>query len=158
MERIGREVEETLSRTGARQAPALARITSAWPRAVGDSIARNAWPLRLARDGTLHVATSSSTWACELERLASDIAVKLEAALGADAPPRLRFRVGPIPESGAPSQEEAPGAREASTVTPEATAAADAAAAELADPELREKVKKAVEASLSRRASDRGFW
>ena len=66
MERIGREVERELGRGGSRDAIPLAALTAAWPEVVGDAVARHAWPLRIARDGTLHVATASSTWAHEL--------------------------------------------------------------------------------------------
>ncbi len=51
----------------------LGDIVAAWPEAVGAAIAANAWPARLARDGTLHVATSSSAWAFELTQLAASI-------------------------------------------------------------------------------------
>ena len=48
MERIGNEVERTLARGGSREALPLARLTAAWPEAVGATIAKNAWPLRIA--------------------------------------------------------------------------------------------------------------
>ena len=99
MERIGREVERELARGGSRDAIPLAALTAAWPEVVGDAIARQAWPLRIARDGTLHVATSSATWANELGFLAGEIVERLRARLGPDAPTRLRCAVGPVPES-----------------------------------------------------------
>ena len=64
IERIGNEVERELGRFG--PAAGMAELLRAWPDAVGEEIARNAWPARIARDGTLHVATSSSAWAFEL--------------------------------------------------------------------------------------------
>jgi hypothetical protein len=162
MERIGKEVERTLSTSGGGQVLALAELTSAWPDAVGEAVARNAWPLRIGRDGTLHVATTSATWAFELDRLAPKITGRLEAALGARAPARLRFRVGPVPEPGAPSPSSSaspsagpPAGREPpSDETPEVTARADSAASEIADPELRELVARAARASLSRQARE----
>ena len=101
MERIGREVERELARGGSHDAIPLAALTAAWPEVVGDAIARQAWPLRIARDGTLHVATSSATWANELGFLAGEIVERLRARLGPDAPTRLRCAVGPVPESPA---------------------------------------------------------
>ena len=98
MERIGREVERELGRGGSRDAIPLAALTAAWPEVVGDAVARHAWPLRIARDGTLHVATASSTWAHELGFLSDEILERLRAHLGADAPTKLRCAVGPIPE------------------------------------------------------------
>ena len=150
MERIGRDVERTLSRSGGGQVLALSHVTAAWPRAVGDAVARHAWPLRLGRDGTLHVATASATWAFELDRLAPEIHARLAAALGDEAPTALRFRVGPVPE---PSTLEATGP--APVLPPEASerasAEADTAASAIDDPELRDLVSRAARASLARR-------
>jgi predicted nucleic acid-binding Zn ribbon protein len=156
MERIERLVERELARGGARDAPVLASLASAWRDAVGESVARNAWPLRLGRDGTLHVATTSSTWAFELDRLADEIARKLESQLGDAAPRKLRFAVGPVPE---PATTDAGLTRSEPRVevSPRADAEAAAAAAEIADPDLRELALRAARASLSRPPSDRTF-
>lgn len=160
MERIGKEVERSLSRTGGGQALVLAEITAAWPGAVGEAIARNAWPLRIGRDGTLHVATSSATWAFELDRMSPEIGERFTALLGERAPTRLRFRPGPVPEHGADSTSTEP--RRVLETTPEAAEAAAIAAASIEDPELRELAERAARASLRRPSpgsrSDRGFW
>jgi hypothetical protein len=158
MERLGKEVERTLAASGATQAVDLSRITAAWPKAVGEAVARQAWPLRLGRDGTLHVATSSATWSFELDRLAPEIMSRLAAALGDDAPPGLRFRVGPVPEPGADSEGSRATALPPPAPAPETVAEADSAAAEIDDPELRELVRRAARASLTRARSGRGFW
>jgi hypothetical protein len=155
MERIGREVERTLSSTGGGAGLALAEITAAWAGIVGTSIARNAWPLRVARDGTLHVATSSATWAFELDRMSPEIGERMSAALGEKAPAKLRFRPGPVPEPGAAAGPEPSNA--SPEVPPEARRQATAAAAAIEDPELREMVARAARASLSGSSSDRGF-
>jgi hypothetical protein len=156
MERIGGSVEQELSRGGGGPALALGAITSAWVEAVGESVSRNAWPLRVGRDGTLHVATSSSSWAFELDRLAPEIAEKLFARLGDDSPKRLRFAVGPVPEPAATQASGAP-ATAAPEVAPEIAAEAVAAAAEIDDPELRELALRAARASLALPPSDRRF-
>jgi hypothetical protein len=158
MDRIGRDVERALSRAGGDDALSLPQITTAWPAAVGTAVARQAWPLRVGRDGTLHVATSSSTWAFELDRLAPEIAARLRAALGEAAPSTLRFRVGPIPEPGAPAEVSEAEPAAAPEPSPGETAEADSAAAEIEDPELRELVRRAARASLAKARSDRGFW
>ncbi|HWH05605.1 MAG TPA: DUF721 domain-containing protein, partial [Gaiellaceae bacterium] len=64
MERIGRDVSRELGRFG--PAAGMAEIVEAWPDAVGEAIARHAWPARIGRDGTLVETTSSSAWAFEL--------------------------------------------------------------------------------------------
>src|ERR671934_856086 len=97
MERVGDAIAQELSRFGA--VPGLAPLVEAWPTRVGPEIARNAWPARLGRDGTLHVHTSSSAWAFELGQLE----LRIRASLGELAPARLRFAVGPLPEPSSPA-------------------------------------------------------
>ena len=75
----------------------MPELLEAWPGAVGEMVAANAWPARIARDGTLHVNTSSSTWAFELAQLAPTIAERLRQELGESAPKALRFAVGHLP-------------------------------------------------------------
>lgn len=157
MERIGREVERELSRSGSSAALSLSEITAAWPNAVGEAVARQAWPLRLGRDGTLHVATSSATWAFELDRLSPEIEERLSALVGERAPRKVRFRVGPVPESGAPAEGPSGTPERALSATPEVVAEAASAAAAIEDEELRELVSRAARASLSRARSGRHF-
>lgn len=156
MERIGDSVERELSRRGSDTGSSIAAVASAWPRVVGATVARNAWPLRIGRDGTLHVATTSSTWAFELERLAPEVLQQLADELGEGAPAKLRFAVGPVPEAGPDDSAESP-AEGPPPTTPEAAAEAASAAAEIEDPELRELALRAARASLSRPPSDRSF-
>jgi hypothetical protein len=155
MERIRNEVERRLAKTAGGQGLLLAEITAAWPGVVGDAIARNAWPLRLGRDGALHVATSSATWAFELDRMSPQIAERLAANLGDAAPSALRFRAGPVPEPGAATAVDT--SEKTLETTPEVAAAAASAAATIDDPELRELVSRAARASLGKPRSDRGF-
>jgi hypothetical protein len=158
MDRIGPEVERELARGGSRDALPLAAVTSAWPAAVGETVARQAWPLRIGRDGTLHVATSSSTWAFELDRLAPEILSRLEAGLGAgQTPTKLRFAVGPVPESGTPAGDALATSSSPPVPTAEEIAAAAAAAAVIDDPDLRELVARAARASLAKARSGRHF-
>ena len=107
MERIGGEIDRELARSGSRDAIPLAAITAAWPAAVGAAVARQAWPLRLGRDGTLHVAVASSTWAHELDLLQDAILDGLRARLADATPPAVRFAVGPIPEPPTPIEDAA---------------------------------------------------
>jgi hypothetical protein len=156
MERIGKEVERGLAQMGGGAELAIAELTARWPDAVGEQIARNAWPLRVGRDGTLHVATSSSTWAFELDRMREEIAARLAAVLGESAPKELRFRPGPVPEPAAESDPKP--SRQPPEVSLEDARDAASAASSIDDPELRELVARAARASLSKGRSDRGFW
>ena len=149
-DRIGDDVRRELSRFG--PAPGMAELLAAWPDAVGEGIARNAWPARIARDGTLHVAVTSSAWAFELGAHAAEILDRLREALGEAAPAALRFTPGPVPE---PDPEEG---RQAPRTVPEPSTAeleeAARAAASIEDPELRELVRRAVAASLATTRDD----
>ena len=158
MERLGDEIRRELERVGP-GGDELAAITRAWAGSVGDTIARNAWPARLAADGTLHVATVSSTWAFELARLAGTILERLQPALGKGTPRALKFAPGPVPEPPeAPARQGAPKLLQ---VTPAERAEAADLAAEIDDGTLRELVARAAAASLAkgRRAApdDRRF-
>jgi hypothetical protein len=148
MERIGRHVERELTRGGSRDVLPLAALTAAWPEVVGDAIAGNAWPLRIARDGTLHVATASATWANELAFLGDEIAQRLRARLGSDEPSRLKCAPGPIPETAQPREPPREPPRTAETMPPDVVSEANTAAAAIDDPELRELVARAARASL----------
>jgi len=157
MERIGESVGRELSRSGGGVGGALAEIVGVWPEAVGEAVSRQAWPLRVSRDGTLHVATSSSTWAFELDRLSGDVKERLAALLGPSAPAKLRFRVGPIPEPATLAGKDAGPPAGIPESTPETESEAAAIASEVDDPELRELVARAARASLSRARSGRHF-
>jgi hypothetical protein len=155
MERLGDDVSRELRRFGPQGA--MADVVEAWPDAVGEAIARNAWPARVARDGTLHVSTSSSAWAFELAHLAPELLARLAGVLRESAPKALKFSPGPLPESPAqgggttaPNPPPDP--------TPEERALAGQMSAEIEDEQLRELVARAAAASLAGRRSDRQVW
>jgi Dna[CI] antecedent DciA-like protein len=114
-----------------------------WQGAVGDAIARNAWPARIARDGTLHVNTADSVWAFELAQQAAAIAARVEV----DA---VRFAPGPLPVADA-EPPVATGAAPSSAQVEEAVRIAAA----IEDENLRETVEKAVSLALAKERSDR---
>jgi predicted nucleic acid-binding Zn ribbon protein len=150
-ERIGDDVRRELGRFG--PAAGMAEIVTAWPRVVGEQIARNAWPARIARDGTLHVTTSSSAWAFELAQLAPELLERLEEALGEASPQGLRFAPGKLPEA---VESESGGARrEVSSPSPEAAELAAALTESIEDENLREVVAKTAAMSLARASDDR---
>jgi Dna[CI] antecedent, DciA len=150
MERVGKDVGRELGRFG--PAAGMAPVVDAWPTAVGEDIARNAWPARLARDGTLHVNTTDSIWAFELKSRAQEIRERL----GAAAPPRLAFAPGPIPEP--PVSPSAAAEKTPPQPRPEHVAEADSLARMIRDEELRKVVAKAAALSLAKAADDRSFW
>jgi hypothetical protein len=158
MERIGDHVERELSRSGSRDVLPLAALTAAWPEIVGDAISRNAWPLRIGRDGTLHVATTSATWANELAFLGDEIAERLRGRLGTGEPVRLKCAPGPTPETAPPPESPPQAPPTVDAMPADVVSAANTAAASIDDPELRELVARAARASLLRAPSGRHFW
>ena len=142
---IADAVARELGRFG--PAAGMGEIVAAWPAAVGDQIAAHAWPARFARDGTLHVNTSSSAWAFELTQLEGEIRERLQSAGGVAAPRSIRFAVGHVPEAGSdPAPKEK---RTVPKVDAALVAEGERIAAAIADPALREAVAQAAAASLA---------
>jgi hypothetical protein len=141
IDRVGDAVGRELGRFG--PAAGMAPLVEAWPGVVGPDIARNAWPARLARDGTLHVHTTDSIWAFELKGRAEEI----RGRLGEHAPPRLAFAPGPVPEPLEVPAET--GGRVSAEPTPEHVAKADSLVRVIRDDELRKVVAKAIAFSLA---------
>ena len=111
----------------------------------GTAIARNAWPARIARDGTLHIATTDSIWAFELGHRGAEIASRLGV-------PKVRFAPGPLP-----SAQRVAAPAEPVRVLAEHERRASEIAASIEDEKLRASVQKAVSLSLARTAKDRPF-
>jgi hypothetical protein len=154
MEPIGHEVKRELNRFGG--AGRMADVVATWPAVVGETVAANAWPARVTRDGTLRVNAASSTWAFELQQLETEIATRLREALGEAAPARLRFTPGPLPE---PVVEDPEAARKPlPEPTVEHAREAHELAASITSEELRKSVEKAARMSLAAAADDRRVW
>ena len=72
-------------------------LLAAWEAAVGPEIARNAWPARYQRDGTLIVHTKDAIWGFELGHRAAEIT---RAPAGKAAP---EVRPGAAARAGSPT-------------------------------------------------------
>jgi Dna[CI] antecedent DciA-like protein len=142
MEPLGDQIRAELSRVGADSSAGDA--VTAWPSAVGEEIARNAWPARTQPDGTVVVHVRDAIWGFELTQRAAEISERLPGR------PRLRFVPGPLPDA---VPEEAPEPR--IEATPEQAREAAKLAAGIEDPDLREYVAKAIKAALARPPDDR---
>ena len=140
MEPLGPDIRSELARYGPQAG--MAELVERWPAAVGPAIARNAWPARIARDGTVHVNTADSVWAFELGQKAAEIAGKLEVE-------KLRFTAGPLPEADEEAAVSSP-----PETTPQDEERARAIASTIDDEKLRESVQKAVSLSLARGRED----
>ncbi len=143
MDPVGDEVRAELQRLGG-ESGAPPDTSDAWTAAVGEEIARNAWPARTQADGTLVVHVRDAIWGFELTQRAPEISGRLPGK------PRLRFVPGPLP-ADTPSSEQAPPLE----ASPEEAREAAEMSAEIADPELRETVAKVIKIALARTRDDR---
>jgi hypothetical protein len=141
VERLSDTVRVELGRFG--PASDLSGIVEKWSEAVGEGIARNAWPSRIARDGTLHVNTADSVWAFELSHRGPEIAERLGV-------PGIRFAPGPL----ASSDRGAPAPAVAEPTQDDLREAAGIAAG-ISDENLRKTVEKVVGLSLASGRSGR---
>ena len=147
MKRLAEEVNRELGRFGPEAR--IAALVEAWPAAVGETIARSAWPARVARDGTLHVNTADSVWAFELTNRAAEIAGRLKVE-------RVRFSPGRLPEASPPDPELSESAP--LEPSPELLETGAQLAAVIEDENLRKIVARAAAASLARASDGRSVW
>ncbi len=142
MEPLADEIRAEMHRVGAESG--AGDVGSVWLAAVGEEIARNAWPARTQADGTLVVHVRDAIWGFELTQRAIEISGRLPGR------PGLRFVPGELPEA-APDQPPPPPVE----ATPEQAREAASLAASIADPNLRESVAKLIKAALVRASDDR---
>ena len=103
VEPVGEQIRAELSRVGADSGAGDA--VTAWPAAVGEEIARHAWPARTQPDGTLVVHVRDAIWGFELTQRAAEISARLPGR------PRLRFTPGPLPDTTPEASSAPPGRR-----------------------------------------------
>jgi hypothetical protein len=142
VEPLGEQIRAELRRVGADSGPG--EVVAAWPAAVGDEIARHAWPARTQPDGTLVVHVRDAVWGFELTQRAGEISSRLPGR------PRLRFVPGPLP-AAAPEATPPPPLQ----ATPEQAREAASLVAGIDDPDLRESVAKVIKTALARASADR---
>ena len=142
MEPLGDQVRAELRRVGADSG--AGDVVTAWPSAVGEEIARNAWPARTQPDGTLVVHVRDSIWGFELTQRADEISGRLPGR------PRLRFIPGPLPDTAPETAQPEP-----PEATPEQEREAASLVAGIEDQNLRKSVAKAIKAALVRASDDR---
>ena len=127
----------------------MAEVVEAWPAAVGDAIARAAWPARFQRDGTLVVHTRDSVWAFELTQRAGEIQQRLEGVAA------LKFVPGPLPEAQAEPATATP--QGSPPPTREQREEAARLASEISSTDLRKIVTKTIETALANVPDNRSF-
>jgi hypothetical protein len=143
LDRLADELARELARFGPQVA--IGKVVETWPAAVGEQIARNAWPARVARDGTLLVHTCDAIWAFELTQQGEEIRTRLGVE-------RIRFVPGPLPERSAETSDTT--AERMPEPTSEDVRAGNELAAEIDDEKLRKLVARAAAASLAKARND----
>lgn len=142
MEPLGEQIREEMRRVGADSG--AGDVAGAWSAAVGEEIARHAWPAKTRPDGTLVVHVRDSIWGFELTQREAEISARLSGR------PRIRFVLGPLPDP--PPEPASPRAADASS---EQVREAALLAGGIADPTLRQSVAKAIQIALARASADR---
>jgi hypothetical protein len=122
---------------------AIHLLRAAWPRAVGEELARRTEVLAV-EGRTLRIRVPDASWGRVLHRLEREILMRLRRALGSSTPGRLGFTVGPV---GAPPEEREPAVREDA----EAPELVRVEAAAIQDPELRGRFVEVAARYLARR-------
>lgn len=118
------------------------QIAVIWPRVVGQAIAKIAHPTQV-RNRTLYIDVADNVWMQELKLRQRDLLEQLNAALGEPLVERLFLRLGNIPPAAASEQAERLSPPEMHmTLAPHEEAALDREVASVADPELRQVLKR----------------
>jgi hypothetical protein len=112
--------------------PRLALLRAAWPKVVGNEIARRSEVVSL-EGRTLNLRVVDPRWQKVLHRMQGQIRARLADIAGDLAPARLGFIVGPVASVGHDGPE-----KHLRPTTTEAPALVVAAAASIEDVELRE--------------------
>ena len=121
------------------------RLQQQWRDVIGEPVASHTWPAHL-RFKKLYLIVRNSVWLQQLVFLKPTLLTKLNEQAGSEVITDLAFRVGEIPEMCAAAGPLA----EHIHVTEAAQIEADAHAAAVQDPELRQRLASVMAAAFSR--------
>jgi len=139
MEKMGETLDRLFDRLHLKRELREQSVFAVWDRCVGETVARHAQPAAI-RDGNLLVHVTDSPHLTEYHYLKAELTRKLNALLGRGTVREIQFRVGEVKRPAPPRPEPAPsrptlleaGVREA----------IEEAVAKIADPEVRESVRR----------------
>jgi hypothetical protein len=118
----------------------------AWSRAAGQGLQRHAVPFRLHRK-TLVVSVADAIWQKQLHAMSSELIFRINTLLKRQVVESIEFRIDPAALSR-PPKRQAP-AKSSESLPTELSAAA----AEISDPELRQRFLRAASNCIERRDS-----
>ncbi len=150
MKKLGGQLPQTLKALKATKGVARVRIFEAWRLVVGDLLARHSTPFKV-HGSKLLVRVSAAAWATEIQLRQQEILQRLARHLGEDPLKEIRCTVswdGTRPAQPPPKPEPSPVT--AMPVSPERLEEILRICSEIADPDLREKVEKAMTAQAQR--------
>jgi hypothetical protein len=131
-----------LERAGNNRDLSEAAAIIAWKRVAGEGLARHAKPTIL-RDTTLTVEVADEVWKKQLQRMSAELTSRINKLLRQEVVTAIEFRIN------ARAMNSRPGA--ASLSPPHPPSNVMASAAEIEDPELRERFIRAAANCISRR-------
>ena len=145
---VARLLPKLLNATGAN--PEMAEIAAklAWTRAAGDGLRRHAIPFRLFRQ-TLVVSVADLIWQKQMQSMSAELISRINKLLGREVVTDIEFRIDPatVEQVRANSQPQRPRDKSPGPIPEELIAAA----AEIADENLRERFVRAAENCIARR-------
>ncbi|MBV8345125.1 MAG: DUF721 domain-containing protein [Candidatus Eremiobacteraeota bacterium] len=127
MLKLSNALSEWEPAAGSQREP-LALLEAAWPDIVGDQVARNSHPSRIA-GGTLTVMARSNAWSHQLSLLGEHVLRAVEARVPKAGVKQLRFRVGRLPQTHSSPPPRPRAARPSSPRSPGRPQSASAAEA-----------------------------
>jgi predicted nucleic acid-binding Zn ribbon protein len=145
---LGEILPETLKKKALHLPMKDRPLIDAWNRAVGFQIGSKAQPDRL-RDDVLYVRVATSVWMHELQFMKQDIIAKLNGILKGSPITQIRFFIGEVEAPTAKREQPVPLA-DVGDLKPGEAKFIDDAVADVADPELRDVVKRAMIQSIRR--------
>jgi len=131
-----------LERAGNNRELSEAAAIIAWKRVAGQGLARHAKPTIL-RDTTLTVEVADEVWKKQLQRMSAELTSRINKLLRQEVVTAIEFRIN------ARTMNSRPGAASLSPARPPSNVMASAA--EIEDPELRERFIRAAATCIDRR-------
>ncbi|NPU86471.1 MAG: DUF721 domain-containing protein [Syntrophaceae bacterium] len=152
LEPLGQIIRKVAKREGLPLQAADLRLLTFWDRTVGPQVAAQTYPEDIRR-GILQVRVSSSVWMHQLQFLKEDILRKLQGVMGSDSVKGFRFSIGEIPRPAPAPKPETPPSEILGTslLKPRDRRLIEENLTVVADPELRELLRRVMTKDLLRR-------